>query len=69
MSLFSLRLIPIRVLNGNFEVGKAGLGRLFFLPLYSPEWQPAERLWPLANEVIVNRRFETLDELQEVQVP
>ncbi|MBO0777950.1 MAG: hypothetical protein J2P37_03895 [Ktedonobacteraceae bacterium] len=50
-------------------MGKAGLGRLFFLPLYSPEWQPAERLWPLANEVIVNRRFETLDELQEVQVP
>ena len=38
-----------------------------FLPPYSPEVQPAERLWLLCNEVLANRRFETLDELQEVQ--
>ena len=38
-----------------------------FLPPYSPELQPCERLWPLANEAIANRRFETLDELQEAQ--
>jgi transposase len=40
---------------------------LVFLPPYSPELQPCERLWPLTNEAIANRRFETLDELQEVQ--
>jgi transposase len=40
---------------------------LVFLPPYSPELQPAERLWPLCNEVLANRRFETLDELQGVQ--
>lgn len=40
---------------------------LLFLPPYSPEIQPAERLWPLSNEAIVNRIFSSLDELQEVQ--
>ena len=40
---------------------------LVFLPPYSPELQPCERLWPLSNEAIANRRFETLDELQESQ--
>jgi transposase len=39
---------------------------LMFLPSYSPEIQPAERLWPLTNEPIVNEYFETLDELNEV---
>jgi len=32
------------------------------LPAYSPEVQPAERLWPLANEV-----FTSLDEVEHVQ--
>jgi transposase len=41
--------------------------QLVFLPPYSPEMQPCERLWPLSNEAIANRCFETLDELQEVQ--
>jgi hypothetical protein len=27
---------------------------LYFLPAYSPELQPAERLWPLTNEVLAN---------------
>ncbi len=40
---------------------------LVFLPPYSPELQPCEHLWPLTNEALANRRFETLDELQEVQ--
>ena len=26
-----------------------------------------ERLWPLTNETIANRRFETLDELRKAQ--
>ena len=41
---------------------------LMFLPPYSPELQPAERLWPLTNQPIANRYFETLDELEEVLV-
>ncbi len=39
---------------------------LEFMPPYSPELQPAERLWPLTNEPIANRTFESLDELEEV---
>src|SRR6516162_2302205 len=30
---------------------------LVFLPPYSPEVQPAERLWPLSNEPLANRVF------------
>lgn len=36
-----------------------------FLPPYSPELQPSERLWSLSDEPLVNRTFETLDELEE----
>ena len=39
---------------------------LVFLPPYSPELQPAERLWPLVDEPIVNRHFATLAELEAV---
>ena len=39
---------------------------LIFLPAYSPELQPAERLWTLTNEPIANRNFENLDQLEEV---
>lgn len=39
---------------------------LVFLPSHSPELQPAERLWPLTNEPIVNESFETLDKLEQV---
>lgn len=41
---------------------------LVFLPPNSPELQPAERLWPLLNEVVANRAFESLDELEDVLV-
>ena len=36
------------------------------LPPYSPELQPAERLWCLADEPLVNRTFDDLDELEEI---
>ena len=36
------------------------------LPPYSPELQPAERLWALADESLVNKSFKTLDELEMV---
>ena len=38
------------------------------LPPYSPELQPAERLWPVSNEVLVNRHFTDLDALETAQV-
>ena len=38
---------------------------LVFLPPYAPELQPAERLWPLINEVVANRTFMTLAKLIE----
>ncbi len=38
-----------------------------FLPPYSPELQPVEKLWPLTNEGIANRSFKDLDELEQVQ--
>lgn len=46
----------------------AGLD-LVFLPPYSPELAPAERLWPLLDEVVVNRTFADLDALEAVRVP
>jgi hypothetical protein len=42
---------------------------LAFLPPYSPELQPAERLWPLANEAVANRRFEDLAALSDALEP
>src|SRR5262249_42624054 len=41
---------------------------LLFLPAYSPELPPVERLWPLTNEALANRTFATLDDLNENQV-
>ncbi len=40
--------------------------RLIFLPPYSPELQPAERLWPLLHEAVANRPVETLAEFEEI---
>lgn len=40
---------------------------LLFLPPYSPELQPCERLWPLTNAGVANRVFPTLDDLQATQ--
>ena len=39
--------------------------RLCFLPPYTPELQPAERLWPLTDEAVANRPFETIDDLSD----
>lgn len=36
------------------------------LPPYSPELQPAEHLWSLADEVLVNRVFDTITALEAV---
>lgn len=37
-----------------------------FLPAYSPELQPAERLWSLVDEPLVNQNFETIDEIEKI---
>ncbi|WP_293048134.1 transposase [Moorena sp. SIO1F2] len=42
--------------------------KLEFLPPYSPELQPAERLWKLGDEPLVNNCFETIDEIEELLV-
>ena len=37
-----------------------------FLPPYSPELQPAERLWSLVDEPVVNQSFETINEIEDI---
>ena len=37
---------------------------LYFLPPYSPELQPSERLWPLTNETVANSSPRSLCELE-----
>ena len=49
--------------TGNVEVPE-GI-HLMPLPAYSPELQPAERLWPLLRESLANRDLDTLDELED----
>ena len=41
---------------------------LYFLPSHSPELQPAERLWPLTNEVIANNSPHNLKELEALLI-
>jgi transposase len=36
---------------------------LIYLPPYSPELQPAETLWALVDEPIVNKHIATIEEL------
>ena len=42
---------------------------LIYLPAYSPELQPAEHLWTLADEVLVNRWFTDIEALEAVLAP
>ena len=37
-----------------------------WLPAYSPELQPAERLWPLIDAPLSNRTFVSIDELEGI---
>jgi transposase len=41
---------------------------LAYLPLYSPELQPAERLWGLVDVPVANRTFADLDALEATLV-
>jgi hypothetical protein len=40
--------------------------RLYKLPPYTPELQPAEPLWPLLREAVANKFFKTIDDLEAV---
>ena len=37
-----------------------------YLPPYTPELQPAERLWTLTDEPLANKIFATLNDLEQV---
>ena len=39
---------------------------LAFLPPYTPELQPAEHPWPLADEAVANKSFASLQDLDQV---
>ena len=39
---------------------------LLHLPPYSPQLQPAERLWPLTNEPLVNQAFEGIEQVEDL---
>jgi len=41
---------------------------LEILPPYSPELQPAERLWPLTDEPLVNQCFDTIEVVEDLLV-
>ena len=63
--------IIILVLDGAGWHTEPGLAvpegiRLIYLPPYTPELQPAEHLWQLVDEPVVNQHFETLDALDAV---
>jgi hypothetical protein len=49
--------------SGRVEVPE-GVG-LVFLPPYSPELQPVERVWPLVDAAVANGRVDTEEELWE----
>lgn len=41
---------------------------LLFLPPYSPQLQPAEHLWPLTNDALVNQHFLSIEALEDAQL-
>ena len=64
------RTVVLVVDNAGWH-GEAGLllpdgVRLVFLPPYTPELQPAETLWALVDEPIIDKHVETIDQLDAV---
>ena len=56
---------------GAWMAGEPGLTvpegiRLVYLPPYTPELQPAETLWTLVDEPIVNKHITDLVELEKI---
>jgi transposase len=40
----------------------------FRLPAYSPELQPAEKVWPIIKEALSNETFRTIDALEQTLI-
>ena len=64
------RTIVLVIDNAGWR-GEAGLSvpdgvRLVYLPPYTPELQPAETLWTLVDEPIVNKHVGTIEELDAI---
>jgi transposase len=64
------RIILLVLDNAGWH-GSAGLKipdgiRLVYLPPYTPELQPAETLWALVDEPIVNKHIPTIADLEEI---
>ena len=64
--------ILLLVDRAGFHTGKAlvipdGI-EFVYLPPYTPELEPAARIWPLLRESVANRVFKTLDALEAVLV-
>jgi DDE superfamily endonuclease len=64
------RTIVLQLDNAGWH-GEAGLAipegiRLVYLPAYSPELQPAETLWALVDEPIVNQHIPTVEALEQI---
>jgi transposase len=64
------RTIVLELDNAGWH-GEAGLAvpegiRLVYMPAYSPELQPAETLWTLVDEPIVNRHVASIEELGDI---
>lgn len=53
-------------LFGLFETTAQSGIALMFLPPYSPELQPAEKLWPLIREAIANFSFDSIEAVEDV---
>jgi len=61
----------ILVLDNAGWHGEAGLNvpkgvRLVFLPPYTPELQPAETLWELVDEPLINKHIATIEALEDI---
>ncbi len=61
----------ILVLDNAGWHGEAGLNipegvRLVFLPPYTPELQPAETLWELVDEPLVNKHIASIEALENI---
>lgn len=52
--------------HGSHDVSPPEGLTLVNLPPYSPELQPAERLWPLVDEPLANHAFRRLSEVEAV---
>lgn len=64
------RIIVLVLDNAGWHT-EAGLNipeglRLVFLPPYTPELQPAETLWTLVDEPIVNKHIPTIQDLENI---